>query len=65
MNKNKIIGNWTQLKGKAHKQWGKLTNDALDETEGRYEEVTGLIQKTYGISKEQAEKEVDSFLNAA
>lgn len=61
MNWDQIKGNWTQVKGKAQQQWGKLTNDDLDIIEGKREELVGRIQERYGISKEQAEKEVEDF----
>jgi len=62
MNDDKIKGNWKELKGKAQKNWGKLTNDEIDEMEGSRTELVGKIQKAYGKSKEEAEKEVDQFL---
>ncbi len=63
MNWDQIEGNWTQFKGTVQKQWGKLTNDELDVIDGRREELVGRIQKEYGISKEEADKQVDDFLN--
>lgn len=61
-NQRKIKGNWTQVKGKAQQQWGELTNDDLDIIEGKREELVGKIQERYGIAKEEAEKQVDDFL---
>ena len=62
MNSDIIQGNWEQLKGKVQKQWGKLTNDDLDVIEGQRKELVGRVQERYGYAREQAEKEVDSFL---
>ena len=31
MNKDEIGGNWKQFKGKAKEQWGKLTDDDMEE----------------------------------
>ena len=61
MNWDQIKGNWTQFKGKAQQQWGKLTNDDLDVVEGKREELVGRIQERYGITKEEAEKQVNDF----
>ena len=61
MNWDQIKGNWTQFKGKAQQQWGKLTNDDLDVVEGKREELVGRIQERYGITKEEAEKQVSDF----
>jgi uncharacterized protein YjbJ (UPF0337 family) len=54
-------GNWTELKGKMQKQWGKLTNDDLDMIEGDRKQLVGRIQQRYGYAKEQAQREVDNF----
>lgn len=64
MNWDQVKGNWTNLKGKVRENWGKLTNDELDEIEGNREQLVGKIQEQYGIAKEQAEKEVDTWMNA-
>mgnify|MGYP003542655346 FL=1 len=61
MNWDQIAGNWKQLSGKAQQQWGKLTNDDLDVIDGKREEVVGKVKARYGISKEEAEKQVDDF----
>jgi len=62
MNWDRIEGNWKQFSGKAQQQWGKLTNDDLDVVEGRRSELVGKIQERYGIAKDEAEKQVDSWL---
>ncbi len=48
--------------GKAQQQWGKLTNDDLDVVEGRRQELVGKIQERYGIAKDEAEQQVDTWL---
>lgn len=58
---HQVSGNWKQLKGKAKQQWGKLTDDELTVVEGNRDELIGKIQKHYGISKEEAELQVDSW----
>jgi uncharacterized protein YjbJ (UPF0337 family) len=61
MNKDRIEGNWKQLKGKVKQQWGKLTDDDLDQIEGNAEILSGRLQETYGISKEEAEKRIKEW----
>ncbi|MBU2960432.1 CsbD family protein [Citreicella sp. C3M06] len=63
MNWDVIQGKWKQLKGDAQIQWGKLTDDDLDRTEGNREKLVGVIQERYGIAKDDAERQVDSFYN--
>ena len=63
MNKDIIEGKWEQLKGKAKEKWGELTNDDWDVVEGKRDQLAGRIQERYGRTKEEAEKEVDEWLN--
>ena len=64
MNWDRIEGNWTEFKGKAQQQWGKLTNDDLDVDRGQAQELAGRLQQRYGYAKDQAEKEIDTWLNS-
>jgi uncharacterized protein YjbJ (UPF0337 family) len=64
MNWDQIEGNWKQFSGQAQQQWGKLTNDDLDVVEGRRTELVGKIQERYGVGKDEAERQVDSWLNS-
>jgi uncharacterized protein YjbJ (UPF0337 family) len=61
MNWDQIEGKWKQLKGRARKQWGKLTDDELDQIEGDRERLTGAVQERYGIGREEAERQVRDF----
>lgn len=61
MNKQQVLGNWKQLKGKVQQQWGKLTDDELDVIEGKREELVGKIQEAYGVSKDEAEKQISEW----
>lgn len=65
MNKDIIEGNWEELKGIVKEQWGELTDDRLQVIAGRREQLAGEIQQAYGISKEEAEKQVRAFEKAA
>lgn len=62
MNWDQIEGNWKEYKGKAQNQWGKLTDDEVDRVAGRRTELAGLIQQKYGKSREEAEKEIDTWM---
>jgi len=61
MNADIFRGKWNQIKGKAKQKWGKLTDDDLDRVHGSRDELVGVIQERYGKSKEDVEKEVDSW----
>jgi len=64
MNWDQIEGKWTEYKGKARQAWGDLTDDDLAEINGNREELAGKIQHRYGKSKEEAEREVEEWLNS-
>ena len=64
MNWDRIEGNWKQFQGKFRQQWGKLTDDDLDVIGGKREELSGRIQEVYGISKDEAERQIDRFADS-
>lgn len=61
MNKDTLKGDWNTMVGKVKQQWGKLTDDDLTRISGSHDELIGRLQKAYGKSKEEVEKEVDDF----
>ena len=61
MNWDRIEGNWKQFSGKVRQQWGKLTDDDLDVIDGRREELAGRIQEVYGVSKDEADRQIETF----
>ncbi|MDZ4258358.1 MAG: CsbD family protein [Gemmatimonadales bacterium] len=61
MNRDVIDGNWKQLRGKAQEKWGKLTNDDLDVIAGKKDQLVGKLQEYYGHTREEAEREADTF----
>jgi uncharacterized protein YjbJ (UPF0337 family) len=65
MNEDTLKGQWTQIKGRVREQWGKLTNDDLDQIQGRAEQLIGKVQERYGIQRDEAKRQVDDFLRTA
>jgi len=61
MNRDTLKGQWTQLKGQVRKQWGKLTDDEIDQIKGDSEILIGKLQERYGYSREQAQREIDRW----
>jgi uncharacterized protein YjbJ (UPF0337 family) len=61
MDWNRVEGNWKQFKGNVKEQWGKLTDDDLDEIAGKRDQLEGKIQERYGIEKDRVRREVDEW----
>lgn len=61
MNWNIVEGNWKQFQGKVKAQWGKLTDDHLDVIAGKRVELAGKLQECYGITMDEAEKQIKAF----
>jgi len=64
MNWDRIEGNWKQFTGKARERWGELTDDDLDRIRGQRDQLEGLIQKAYGIQRDEAKRQVKEFADA-
>ena len=63
MNDDTLKGKWLQLKGEVRRQWGKLTDDDVAQIEGNSEKMIGKLQERYGYARDQAEREVNAFVN--
>jgi len=63
INQDILAGKWKQVRGKAKQAWGRLTDNDLDRINGQAEELIGKLQEVYGYSREQAENEVERFLD--
>lgn len=62
MNWDRIEGNWKQFRGQVRQQWGKLTDDDMDYVEGRRDQLAGILQERYGIARDEADRQIDSWL---
>jgi len=61
MNWDTAKGDWKQFKGKVKEAWGKLTDDDLKVIAGKRDQLLGVIQKQYGIARDEAERQVRQF----
>lgn len=61
MNWNQIEGRWTTLKGKAKERWGELSDDELDKIAGQRDQLVGEVQRRYGVTVEEAERQVEAW----
>jgi uncharacterized protein YjbJ (UPF0337 family) len=61
MNADQLKGKWTQFKGELKEQWGKFTDDDLQQIEGNYEKFVGKVQERYGDKKSELMKWADQW----
>jgi len=61
MNTDILKGKWLQVKGDVRQWWGKLTDDDLDVIAGKRDQLAGKIQERYGVTREEAQKQIDSW----
>jgi uncharacterized protein YjbJ (UPF0337 family) len=61
MNWDRIEGNWKQVKGKIKEKWGKLTDSDLDTIAGKRDQLAGKIQESYGVGKDEAERQLKDW----
>ncbi len=64
MNWDQVEGNWKQMTGAVKEKWGKLTDDDLTSAKGQAEALAGRLQERYGITKDEATKQLDEFIKA-
>ena len=61
MNADQLKGKWTQFKGELKQQWGKFTDDDLQQIEGNYDKFVGKVQERYGDKKDELMKWADQW----
>lgn len=54
-------GTFKQIKGKIKQQWGKLTDDEIDQMEGNAEILAGKLQERYGLDRAEADRQAKEF----
>ncbi len=62
MNWDQIAGNWKQFTGTVRERWGMLTDDDLTVIGGKKDQLVGKLQERYGITKEEAQRQADDWL---
>lgn len=65
MNKDIVEGKWKEMRGQIKEWWGELTDDELDQAEGKADRIVGLLQQKYGYTRERAQAEYDRRMHDA
>ncbi len=63
MNQDRFEGIWKQFSGKVQGHWGELTHNPLAVSAGTRAQLAGRIQERYGVSKEEAARQLKEFLD--
>lgn len=61
MDWDRVEANWKQFKGKVKTRWGKLTDEQLDMIAGKRPKLAGRIRDVYGVTEDEAERQIRSF----
>ncbi len=61
--KDQITGNAKEFAGKVKQQWAEITDDEIDKAEGSIEQLTGIIQRKYGETREAIRAKLDELNN--
>lgn len=62
---DEMKGQWKQQVGAAKVAWGKLTDDELLKLEGHEQNLAGLIQERYAVTRDEADRQVKAFFAKA
>ncbi|MFT3923381.1 MAG: CsbD family protein [Myxococcales bacterium] len=61
MNQDQVKGVLGQLKGRAKVIWGEITNNENIKADGSVDKLYGLVQQTFGDTKELLKKRLDKI----
>ncbi len=62
-NRDILMGKWKQVRGRVREQWGKLTDNQIDQINGNYDRLVGTLQENYGYTREKAMEEADRWID--
>ena len=61
MNWSNIETGWQDFKANAKQQWNKLTDQQINDTMGKREQLSTKVQEAYALSKEDAERQISDW----
>ncbi len=63
MNEEIVKGKWREIKGEIKTMWGKMTDDELEKASGNLTTIGGLIEKRYGLKKEEVQEKLQAIVS--
>jgi uncharacterized protein YjbJ (UPF0337 family) len=64
MNWQHIESKWDEMKGKVREQWGKLTDDDLDQIGGTKDRLIAKLRERYADQKDEIDRRVDRWIES-
>lgn len=61
MNWNEVESQWNEVKGSVRSKYNKLTEDDIRAIGGKKDQLISKLQERYGMSREQAQKDAETF----
>ena len=61
MNWSTIENGWSDYKAAAKQQWSKLSDEQLNGTMGKREQLSSRVQEAYSLTKEDAERQISDW----
>jgi len=58
MNWSHIETGWLEYKANAKQQWSKLTDEQINGTMGKREQLSSHVQQAYAVSRDEAERQI-------
>lgn len=63
MSWDRVEGNWKQFVSKVRGKWGELTDDGITVINGKQDQLVGRIQERYCVAKDDAQKQVNTWID--
>ena len=61
MNWSNIETGWNDFKANAKQQWNKLSDQQINDTLGKREQLSASVQQAYALSKEETERQISDW----
>src|SRR6185503_9723104 len=61
MNWSTIETGWTSYKANAKQRWSRLSDEQIDGTMGKREQLTSRVQQAYAVSQEEAARQISDW----
>ncbi len=64
MNSKSLEAEWEKVRSKVHVRWDRLSEEDVEQINGKHEKFVILLQERYGYDREKAEEDLQNYLRA-